>query len=58
MGLVHVCSVLGGSLSGNPQGSRLVVDSVGLLWSPYPLPILQSFPQLFYNIPSALANDV
>jgi hypothetical protein len=43
-----LCFFVGGSVAEREQGSRLV-DSVGLLWSFFPLQSPQSFSQLFHN---------
>jgi hypothetical protein len=50
LGPVHVYFLVGGSVSGSSQGSRLV-DSFVFLWSPYAFWVPQSFPQVFQKTP-------
>ena len=50
--LLHMCRGLGPALvcslvDGSFLGTIRIVDSDGLLWSPCPLQVPQSFPQLF-----------
>ena len=43
LGPAHVCFLVGGSVSGSPQGSSLA-DSVGFLVESHPLWVPHSFP--------------
>jgi hypothetical protein len=42
LGPAHVCSLVGGSVSRSPQGSRLIDDSLEFLSSPGPLILSQT----------------
>jgi hypothetical protein len=55
VGPAYVYSLVGGSVSGSPQGSRFV-DSVGLPAESLFPQVLQSFPQLFHKISQAQYN--
>jgi hypothetical protein len=52
---VPICSLVGDSVSGSPSGLGWLTSLV-FLWSPCPLWVPQSFPQLFRNPPLVPSN--